>query len=47
MAQVFQNMHNPQSKAEMEKKVAKLKEDPELGPILTELETGGPTAMMK
>eukprot|EP00243_Klebsormidium_subtile_P003754 TRINITY_DN17346_c0_g1_i1.p2 TRINITY_DN17346_c0_g1~~TRINITY_DN17346_c0_g1_i1.p2 ORF type:complete len:375 (-),score=128.00 TRINITY_DN17346_c0_g1_i1:282-1406(-) len=47
MAQVFQTMHNPQSREDMDKKVAKLKEDPELGPILAELETGGPTAMMK
>lgn len=47
MAQVFQTMHNPQSREEMDKKVAKLKDDPELGPILAELETGGPTAMMK
>lgn len=45
MVSTMQN--NPDMKEQMESKMRELKMDPELAPILEELETGGPAAMMK
>ncbi len=47
IAQAFTQMQNPDQRQQVESKLAELKEDPELGPILAEIETGGPAAMMK
>ncbi|WVZ61299.1 hypothetical protein U9M48_011200 [Paspalum notatum var. saurae] len=38
---------DPAHKAQLEARVARMKEDPELKPILEEIEAGGPAAMMK
>ena len=43
----FQQMQDPDAKAQVEGKLKELKEDPEIGPILAEIEAGGPAAMMK
>ncbi|XP_066366672.1 ankyrin repeat domain-containing protein 2A-like [Miscanthus floridulus] len=38
---------NPAHKEQLEARVARMKDDPELKPILDEIESGGPAAMMK
>eukprot|EP01024_Parvocaulis_polyphysoides_P039592 TRINITY_DN35822_c0_g1_i4.p2 TRINITY_DN35822_c0_g1~~TRINITY_DN35822_c0_g1_i4.p2 ORF type:complete len:231 (-),score=61.42 TRINITY_DN35822_c0_g1_i4:49-741(-) len=38
---------DPEYKAQIESKMKQMRDDPELKPIIEELETGGPTAMMK
>jgi len=47
MSGMMSGMQNNNFREEMETKMAALKEDPELKPILEEIETGGPAAMMK
>lgn len=48
IANMVNNMQsNPDMKEQMEAKMRELKMDPELAPILEDLETGGPAAMMK
>lgn len=47
MSQMMQTMHDPAYRENIEKKMADLKEDPELSSIMQELEGGGPAAMMK
>eukprot|EP00850_Spirogloea_muscicola_P001779 SM000006S19544 [mRNA] locus=s6:1380678:1383442:+ [translate_table: standard] len=47
MANMMQQMQNPLYKQQLESRMAALREDEELKPILEELETGGPGAMMK
>ena len=42
-----QGMNSPDHRADLEKKMSELKEDPELAPILEEIEKGGPATMMK
>lgn len=41
------SMQSPDAASSIESRLASLKEDPELAPVLKEIETGGPTAMMK
>lgn len=47
MSSVLQNFNNPGNKQQLEERMARIKEDPALKPILDEIETGGPAAMMR
>ena len=47
MAAMMNNMNSQQYRSDMESKMQSLKSDPELRPVLEEIETGGPAAMMK
>jgi len=47
MASMFESFTNPTHKEQLEERMARIKEDPSLKPILDEIETGGPAAMMK
>ena len=45
MASLMASMQAPDSQAEVERRLAALKADPELEPIMAEIEAGGPAAM--
>ncbi|KAK8529711.1 hypothetical protein V6N13_102612 [Hibiscus sabdariffa] len=47
MSSMLDGLTNPQHKDQIEESMARMKEDPSLKPILDEIETGGPAAMMK
>ena len=47
MANFMQSMNNPNYRANIEHKLADLKEDPELASIMKEIEEGGTAAMTK
>ena len=47
MASLMASMQSPDAASSIESRLAALKDDPELAPVLKEIETGGPTAMMK
>lgn len=47
MSSMLENMTNPAHKDQLEERMARIKEDPSLKPILEEIETGGPAAMMR
>lgn len=47
MTSMLGNMTSQPNKAQMEERMACLKDDPSLKPILDEIETDGPSAMMK
>ena len=47
MASMMQTMHDPTYRNKLEAKMSAMKEDPELAPILEEMEKGGPAAMMR
>ncbi|XP_077216431.1 ankyrin repeat domain-containing protein 2B-like [Tasmannia lanceolata] len=47
MSAVLENFTNPSHKEELEERMARVKEDPSLKPILDEIESGGPSAMMR
>ncbi|GMH24401.1 hypothetical protein Nepgr_026244 [Nepenthes gracilis] len=47
MSSMLENLVNPAHKEQIEKRMAQIKEDPTLKPILEEIETGGPAAMMR
>lgn len=47
MAGMMQSMQDPAYKSKVEDALKSLKEDPDLKPMLDELETAGPAAMMK
>lgn len=47
MSHMLDSLSNPTQKDQLEERMAKIKEDPSLKPILEEIETGGPAAMMK
>eukprot|EP00238_Polyblepharides_amylifera_P008119 CAMPEP_0196585040 /NCGR_PEP_ID=MMETSP1081-20130531/49352_1 /TAXON_ID=36882 /ORGANISM="Pyramimonas amylifera, Strain CCMP720" /LENGTH=347 /DNA_ID=CAMNT_0041906457 /DNA_START=95 /DNA_END=1138 /DNA_ORIENTATION=+ len=47
MANMFQGMASPSYREDMESKLKGLKDDPELAPILADIEKGGPATMMK
>ena len=44
---MMKSMHDPNYRENLEDKLKELKEDPELAPIMQEIEQGGPAAMMK
>uniref|UniRef100_A0A1D1XT00 Ankyrin repeat domain-containing protein 2 n=1 Tax=Anthurium amnicola TaxID=1678845 RepID=A0A1D1XT00_9ARAE len=47
MSRMLDSFTNPSSREQIEERIARIKEDPSLKPILDDIETGGPTAMMK
>ncbi|XP_038973334.1 ankyrin repeat domain-containing protein 2A-like isoform X2 [Phoenix dactylifera] len=47
MTSMFENLTNPSHKEQIEERMARIKDDPSLKPILDEIETGGPATMMK
>ncbi|XP_071714937.1 ankyrin repeat domain-containing protein 2B-like [Rutidosis leptorrhynchoides] len=47
MSQMLESLSNPAQKDLLEERMARIKEDPALKPILEEIESGGPTAMMR
>lgn len=47
MSTMLGGLTNPAHKEQLEARVARMKEDPTLKPILDEIESGGPAAMMK
>ena len=44
---MLSQMSNPAYMTDLKRKMDELKEDPELAPIMAEIETGGPSVMMK
>ncbi|GAB4845827.1 Ankyrin repeat domain-containing protein 2B, variant 2 [Ancistrocladus abbreviatus] len=47
MSSMLENLANPAQKEQFEARMARIKDDPSLKPILDEIETGGPAAMMR
>ncbi|KAL9268797.1 Ankyrin repeat domain-containing protein [Drosera capensis] len=47
MSSMLENLVNPPQKELLEQRMAQIKEDPKLKPILDEIEQGGPAAMMR
>lgn len=47
MSQMLESMANPSQKDQLEERMARIKEDPSLKPILDDIESGGPAAMMR
>ena len=47
MSSMLETFTNPAQKEQLEERMARIKEDPSLKPILDEIENGGPAAMMK
>ncbi|CAL1401841.1 unnamed protein product [Linum trigynum] len=47
MSHMLEHLTNPVQKDQMEERMARIKEDPSLKPILEEIESGGPAAMMR
>ncbi|CAN6198502.1 unnamed protein product [Urochloa humidicola] len=47
MSSMLENLSSPAHKEQLEERMARIKEDPSLKPILDEIENGGPSAMVK
>ncbi|KAE9616301.1 hypothetical protein Lalb_Chr04g0264251 [Lupinus albus] len=47
MSAMLESFSNPSNKEQIEERMARIKEDPSLKHILEEIETGGPSAMMR
>lgn len=47
MSTMLESLQNPANKDQLEERMARIKDDPSLKPILDEIETGGPAAMMR
>lgn len=47
MSQMLENFTNPSQKDQIEERMTRIREDPSLKPILEEIESGGPAAMMR
>ncbi|KAJ6395372.1 hypothetical protein OIU77_020597 [Salix suchowensis] len=47
MSQMLESFTNPSQKDQLEERVTRIREDPSLKPILEEIESGGPAAMMR
>ncbi|KAM0883710.1 hypothetical protein ACQ4PT_031480 [Festuca glaucescens] len=47
MSTMLENMTSPAHKEQLEERMARIKDDPSLKPILEEIESGGPSAMVK
>ncbi|KAJ9153286.1 hypothetical protein P3X46_026742 [Hevea brasiliensis] len=47
MSQMLESLANPAQKDQIEERMARIKDDPSLKPILEEIESGGPAAMMR
>lgn len=47
MSSMLENLTSPVHKEQLEERMARIKDDPSLKPILDEIESGGPSAMVK
>jgi hypothetical protein len=47
MSQMLESLTNPAQKDQLEERMARIKKDPSLKPIMEDIETGGPAAMMR
>ena len=47
MSPFLEAFSNPETAEHFTERMARMKEDPELKPILDEIDAGGPSAMMK
>ncbi len=47
MMQMMHGMQDPQFRENIESKLQLLKSDPELASVMSDIESGGPAAMMK
>ncbi|KAE8698509.1 Ankyrin repeat domain-containing protein 2 [Hibiscus syriacus] len=47
MSSMLDSLANPQQKDQIEERMARIKEDPSLKPILEEIQSGGPAAMLR
>lgn len=47
MSSMLENLTNSSQKDQLEERLTCIKEDPSLKPILEEIESGGPAAMMR
>jgi hypothetical protein len=47
MSQMLESFSNPSQKDQIEERMTRIREDPSLKPILEEIESGGPAAMMR
>lgn len=47
MSTMLESLTNPNQKEQIEERMSQIKSDPSLKPILDEIESGGPQAMMK
>jgi hypothetical protein len=47
MSSVLGSLTDPAHKEQLQARVGRMKDDPSLKPILNEIESGGPAAMMK
>ncbi len=47
MSGMVSNLTNPAHREQLEQQMAQVREDPTLKPVLEEIESGGPAAMMK
>lgn len=47
MSSMLESLSNPAQSDKLEERMAHIKEDPSLKPILEEIERGGPSAMMR
>lgn len=47
MSGMLESLTNPSNKSQLEDRMSRIKEDPSLKPILDEIESGGPAAMMR
>ena len=47
MSPFLEAFSNPETAEHLTERMARMKEDPELKPILDEIDAGGPSAMMK
>lgn len=47
MSGMLQSLTNPAHKEQIEARMAHVRDDPTLKPVLEEIESGGPAAMMK
>ena len=47
MTSMLESLTNPSHKEQIEERMARIKDDPSLKPILDEIESGGPATMMK
>jgi len=47
MSGMLSNLTNPSHREQLEQQMAQVREDPTLKPVLEEIESGGPAAMMK
>lgn len=47
MSQMLESFASPANKDQLEERMSRIREDPSLKPILEEIESGGPAAMIR